>query len=252
MSSIKANTPNLSKLTKEMVEEYLAANPDFFKEHPELLEKLKAPIAHHGDNVMDLQHFMVGNLQKKLQTLKSKYEGLITSSRDNMSTLNQVHTAVVDLVKAKDLEQLLEVITIDLMHLFGVDVVRLAIESEAADLYESTYSEQNYSGISFITPDACVRAIGKDKTIALIADAHKQFVYGFDDIFVDCSAQIASCALIALFLPITGRHAMLAFGVRHKDRFAPGQGVELLQFLGRIVEHRLDACLNSAGISGLI
>ncbi len=252
MPTTKPTAPNLAKLTREMVEEYLIANPDFFKNHPELLEKLKAPIAHHGDNVMDLQHFMVGNLQKKLQTLKSKYEGLITSSRDNMSTLNQVHTAVVDLVKAKNLEQLLEVITIDLMHLFGVDVVRLAIESEAADLYESTYSEQNYSGVSFIALGAVERAVGKEKPIALIADTHKQFVHGFDQLFVDCAAQIASCALIKLHLPQTGRLALLAFGVRHKDRFSPGQGIELLQFLGKVVEHRLDVCLNSAGMSGLI
>lgn len=242
----------MTNLTKEIVTEYLLANPDFFKKNPELVEKLQAPIAHHGNNVMDMQHFMVGNLQNKLQNLKSKYEGLITSSRDNMSTLNQVHTAVIDLVKARDLEQLLEVITIDLMHLFGVDVVRLAIESETAELYENTYSEQNYSGISFLDMGTCDKALGKDREIFLVKDTRKEFVYGFDQIFIDCSQMIESCALIRLFLPVTNRKVILAFGVRHKDRFHPGQGVELLQFLGKIVEHRLDSCLNHAGLSGVI
>lgn len=241
-----------SDADKEAIIAFLSQHPDFFKDNPELLEQLQAPVAHHGSNVVDLQHFMVGNLQTKLQSLKSRYEGLIHSSRDNMSTVSQVHTAVVDLVKARDLEHLLEIITLDLVHLFAVDVVRLAMESEAAEFYESNYSEQNYSGISFIDLGVADRAVGKDKSILLIEDSGKRPVYGFEQIFVDCGELVHSCVFLKLTLPITGRKALLAFGVREKDRFHTGQGVELLSFLGKIVEHRLDQCLNSSGIQHLI
>jgi uncharacterized protein YigA (DUF484 family) len=242
----------IAKLTKDMVLDYLAAHPDFLKQHPELLEKLQAPVVHHGSNIVDMQHFMVGNLQKKLQTISSKYDGLITSSRDNMSTLHQVHTAIVDLVKARDLEHLLEIITLDLVHLFGVDVVRLALESEAAELYESAYSEHNYSGVSFIDIGTTALAIGKDKPALLAPDASGSYVHGFEQVFVDCSGLIESFAFIKLNLAQTGRQAILAFGVRHKDRFSPSQGTELLAFLGRVVEACLDRHLTHSGIAEMI
>ncbi len=242
----------IANLTKEMVLDYLASHPDFLKQHPELVDKLQAPIAHHGNNVVDMQHFMVGNLQKKLQNITSKYDGLITSSRDNMSTLHQVHTAIVDLVKARDLEHLLEIITLDLVHLFAVDVVRLALESEAAELYESTYSEQNYSGVSFIDVGITQAAIGKDKSVLLVAGAGGSFIEGFEQIFVDCTGLIESFAFIKLQLPQTRRHAILAFGVRHKDRFNPAQGTELLAFLGKVVEACLDRHLTYSGIAEVI
>ncbi len=227
---------------------YLKANPDFLRENAELLEGMAAPKQEHGGNVVDLQHFMVGNLQVRIKNLKSKYEGLINSSRDNMSTLHQVHTAVVDLVRAPTLDKLLEVITLDLVHLFGVDVVRLALESEVASQYDPAYQEENYSGVAFIDPGTADKAVGKDKAILLAEDTTKRFIPGFEQIFADCSGLVASCVLLKLQLTQTGRKALLAFGVRSKGHFHPHQGVELLSFLGKVIEHRLDQLLHGSGL----
>ena len=43
-----------------------------------------------------------------------------------------------------------------------------------------------------------------------------------------------------------------ARGVRIKDHFHAGQGTELLNFLGQIVEHRLDQCLESSGLGAVL
>ena len=63
---------------------------------------------------------------------------------------------------------------------------------------------------------------------------------------------VRSAALLRLNLPSVKRSALLAFGVRHEERFMPGQGTELLSFLARIVESRLDACLNESDIQELL
>ncbi|MFZ8518355.1 DUF484 family protein, partial [Staphylococcus aureus] len=54
---------------------------------------------------------------------------------------------------------------------------------------------------------------------------------------------VRSCALVQLDLPTIGRPAILAFGVRHPDRFHPHQGGELLEFLGEVMSLTLDRCL---------
>lgn len=239
-------------LTRQQVAEYLRAHPDFFRDHPDLFEIMTPPAVDHGGNVIDLRHHMVGKLQTGIKSLKSKYEGLITSSRDNMSTLHQVHEAALALIRAPELEQLLERIIMDLPALFGVDIVRLGIESEAGEFYESKFGEQNASGVAFLEQGLIDKAMGKDKSILLAADTSKQFIYGFEQIFSDCSGIIESCALLRMTLPSNQRGVMLAFGVRIKNHFHEGQGTEMLSFLAQIVEHRLDECLSSSGIAQLI
>ncbi len=237
--------------TEDAVLDYLRQNPDFLEKHPELMEILTPPQSKDGDNIVDLQHYMARELQNQVRSLKDKFEGLVTSSRDNMSTLNQVHASVLRLMKARSLEQLLEALTIDLTHLFNIDVVRLAVESPAAGQYDTCYSEENYSGIAFIDPGAVLAALGQEDHL-LVEDVRNSPVVAFDQIFEDCSGLVRSCALLQLRLPRARRDALLAFGERRAGRFHPGQGVELLTFLAQIVEYRLDQCLDESGIGEAI
>lgn len=237
--------------TRKLVMDYLKKNPNFLNEHPELLETLTPPQKNMGETVIDLQHFMVGNLQKDIRSLRDKYGALITSARDNMSTQNQVHGAVLKLMRARSLEQLLEVITQDLQSLFDVDVVRLGMESEAAQLYDTFYSENNYSGITFIDPGTVDAALGEGNGVLLTEDAKLEPIEGFSQIFVDCDALIHSCALLRLELEHAQRNVILAFGVRHAGRFHPGQGIDMLSFLAQIVEYRLDQCLGDIDLHKL-
>lgn len=252
MSSGRKMTDSAPSLSHDDVADYLRRHPDFFAEHAELFEIMAPPKADLGGNVVDLQHFMLGNLQKGIHTLKGKYEGLLLSSRDNMSTLHQVHEAALSLIRAPGLEQILEVIAIDLPALFNVDVVRLCIESEAAEFYENKFALDDTSGVTFLPTGLVDAALGKGKPILLVSDTAKQFIYGFEQIFTDCSGIIESAALLRMCLPSTQRNILLAFGVRIPNHFHEGQGTEMLSFLSQIVEHRLDECLNESGLAHLL
>ena len=239
-------------ITPQQIADYLRAHPDFFNDHADLFEIMSPPPVEHGGNVVDLRHHMVGRLQTGIEALKSKYEGLIISSRDNMSTLHQVHEAALALIRAPGLEQLLERIIMDLPALFGVDIVRLGLESEAGEFYENRFGEQNASGVAILETGLIDKAMGRDKSILLAADTSKQFIYGFEQLFADCSGIVDSCALLRMRLPSSQRGVLLAFGVRITNHFYDGQGTEMLSFLAQIVEHRLDECLNESGIAQLI
>lgn len=251
MVSPKSET-NSERPDAEQVIDFLRAHPDFLSQHPELLEKLTPPRAQqHGDGVIDFQVYAVQSLQQNVQSLKEQFSGLLTSARDNLSAQNQVHQAVLELLRARDLEQLLLILTQDFLHCFDVDAVRLVLESELAELYESTYGEMNYSGISFVPMQTVDLALGVGQVAALVPDCSMDPPYGFEAIFIDSHGLIGSCALLRFYLPRIDRHGILAFGVREKNRFHMHLGTDLLRFLGEVVAIRLDQCLNEQEIEAL-
>lgn len=239
----KKPTPIGAEMTKKMVLEYLEQHPEFLKEHPEVFVTLLPPEAKHGNGVVDLQQYILGNLRKDLRELKERHDGLIVASRDNMSTQGQVHHAVLSLMRANDLEHLLEILTTDLVHWFDVDVIRLGLESDLAERGETFSHSHTPSGLVFVPPGTVTEIFAGNKTVALFEDVEKGDFDAFPTIFSGCTDLARSVALLYLELPSAGRDAILAFGVRHPDRFHAGQGTELLSFLARITEYKLDTCL---------
>ncbi len=232
-------------ISEEQVRDFLKRHPDFLKQN---LTDLSPPERELGGGIIDFQHYMVKSLQQDSKVMKSKYDLLVDFCRDNMSVQAQVHNAALKLIGARNLEQLLEVVTQDLVTLFDVDVVRLAMESELAGQQDTFWNEQNYSGIVYIDPGTVDMTLGKKKSVLLADDCEVKAPYGFEQIFTECEGIVASCALLRLKLELVERHVILAFGVRYKDRFHPGQGIELLNFLAQIVAHQLDLYLHDLTI----
>jgi len=229
-------------ITADQVREFLKRHPDFIGDNPDVVADLAAPERDLGNGIVDFQHYMLKNLQKDSKALKSRYDVLVDFCRDNMSVQAQVHQAALRLIRTRSLEQLLEALTQDLVGLFDVDVVRMAMESEVR--FDTSFGEQNYSGIVFVGPGMIDAALGNRKNVLLVEDCMKTPPPGFEEIFADCEAMIASCAILRLDLEMVDRNVILAFGVRHANRFHPGQGIELLHFLAQIVAHQLDRYLS--------
>lgn len=234
-----ADKPNI---TAKDVAAYLRAHPNFLTQNPDILDALIPPKQNLGRGVVDFQFHAIDNLRSDKEKLKARFERLITSAQDNLSVQHQVHQAALSLIQARTAEQLLEAITIDLARLFAVDVVRLALESDVAGLYDTYYPEQQYSGICFV-PSGISRAALLQRDIRLIPDTQSEPPIGFEMIFADCSNLVRSAALLRLDLERSGKTAMLAFGVRHTDYFEPNQADDLLRFLAQIAATRLDDIL---------
>lgn len=235
------------EMTKKLVIQYLRENPDFLALHPDLFEVLTPPEQKHGGGVVDFQYYAISNLRSGMKKMKDRFNGLISSARENLSVQQQVQQAVLSVVKARNLEELLEVLSTDLVHWFDVDVVRLAMESDMAGLYDTYYNEENYSGICFV-PNGTAGAALLGEGVRLIPDTQSQPPIGFEMIFAECSNLVRSCALVQLNLPDIKRPAILAFGVRHADRFHQHQGGELLAFLGEVMSVVLDRCLRQSDL----
>lgn len=228
-------------VTPEQVREFLKRHPDFLRKNADIMAALAPPERELGDGVIDFQHFMVKHLQKDSRSLQKRFDLLIDFCRENMSAQSQVHNAALRLMRARGLEALLEVITLDLVSLFDVDVVRMAMESDLP--VETGFGEHNYSGFVFVPPGTVDAAVGAGRQVLLVSDVAARPFAGFEAIFSDCEGLVASCALLRLELETVGRQVVLAFGVRHRERYHAGQGVELLHFLAQVVALQLDAYL---------
>jgi uncharacterized protein len=243
--SAKKNEPSTTEpkaITADQVRDFLIHNPDFLKKNQDVVSELTPPERDLGNGIIDFQHYMVKNLQKDSKDLKSRYDVLVEFCRDNMSVQAQVHQAILSLIRTRSIEQLLEAITQDLVSLFDVDVVRMAMEADT--IVDTSFGEHNYSGIVFVPPGTVDAALGTDKNVLLVEDCDIIRPAGFENVFADCEAMIESCAMLRLNMENVDREIMLAFGVRYKDRFHPGQGMELLNFLAQIVAHQLDRYLD--------
>ncbi len=247
MNTIPQNEHAGNEMTQKMVVDFLLNNPRFLSEHPDLFEVLTPPEQKHGRGVIDFQYYAIDNLRRGMRRMKDRFNGLVTSARENMSVQQQVQRATLSTIRARNLEELLEVLATDIVTWFDVDVVRLAMESDLAGLHETYYNEQNYSGICFV-PTGTANAMMLGETVRLIPDTQGEPPIGFEMLFADCSSLVRSTALVRLELESIGRTAILAFGVRVADRFHPHQGGEMLAFLGEVMEIVLDRCLSQTDL----
>lgn len=222
-------------ITEEQVRKYLEAHPGF-------LSNIPVPKRDLGEGVEDFQHYLLKNLQNSSKTLSQRYDLLVDYCRDNLSAQSQVHKAALKIICSRSIEQLLELLTVDMLSIFDLDIVRIAMESELP--FDTTYGEQHYSGIVFTGLGTADMLFGHNRNVLLFGDTTENAPVGFESIFINCEQQVESCALLRLASDMLDKNIILAFGVRHKGRFHEGQGVELLDFLAQVVAVQFDKYLD--------
>jgi len=222
------------RVTAAQVADYLRQHPEFLLRHPDLLDTQVAPSRRRGEGVADLQQFMVERLRRDLARLKADQDDLLTNSRDNLSTQDRIHKAVLALLGAETLEHFVEIVATDLAVLLDVDAVALCVEAG-----DGKARKLRLDGIQMLAPGAVDRVLGAERAALLRDDTT-----GDAEIFDAGAGLVRSDALIRLRFGDGAPPGLIAFGTRHPGYFDPGQGTELLHFLARIIEHCVRAWLD--------
>ncbi|MBL9034453.1 MAG: DUF484 family protein [Rhodospirillaceae bacterium] len=213
---------------------YLRRHPDFLFRHPELLDIQASPARHKESQVVDLQHFMVERLRQDVAKLRANQDEIIANSRDNLGTQERIHKAVLAMLEAETFEEFIDIITGDLVLLLEVDVVCLCIERT-----EGYNRRPRLEGLELLEQGAVDRIMGKGRQVLLRDEA-----VGDPEVFGGAAELVRSDALLRLKPSKAAPNALLAFGTRHPGYFHPGQGTELLSFLGRIIEFGIRSWLD--------
>ena len=216
-------------LSDRDVADYLAEHPDFLLRHPELLRRLTPPSRFEaetdGAEVVDMQGFMVSRLQADLARFRDSQDELIQSARSNLSSQKQIHDAALAVLDARDLEELIHVVTRDLPMALDVDAISICVERDG-----DAAGESRVGGMFVLLPGDIDAALGGDRTVLL-----RERAEGSEAFFGPAAALVRSDALVRLHLTGTAPEAMMALGSREAGRFHPGQGTELLAFLSEVI-----------------
>ncbi len=211
----------------EAVEAYLENHPSFLADRPALMELLTPPERRQGDGVVDLQRFMVDRLRGRVRALEDEEKRLHALGAANLAAQERTHAAALALLAARSFAHLIEVATGELPALLEVEAAALCVEAG-----EGFTKRDEISGVRLLKPGAIDRLVGRERPIALIADAP-----GSRLLFGAAHARVRSSALARLGFGPGSPPGLLALGAARPDGYAPDQGTELLAFLARIVAH---------------
>lgn len=228
--------PRSNALDPAQVVEFLSDNPDFLQNNPELFRVLTPPDRALGDGVSDLQSAIISRLRGDAERLKTRQRDLMITSRANLSTQGRVHECILTLLEAPSLEQVVQVITNDFAILLGIDIVTLCLETELAD----NVATLPVAGLRNVPAGFVNARLGEGRTVRLFDDMNPE-----PKIFGAASDLVRSSALVRVEISNESPAAIIAFGTRDSGKFHAGQGTELLDFLGRVVESVIRSWLMS-------
>ena len=214
------------ELTAAQVAGYLRRHPSFLADHPEVLDGQQAPGRMRDQGIIDLQQVMVERLRGDLEAAVDGRNQLLATSRSNSAAQSRVHEATIALMAAPSFEHLIETVTTDLAVLLDIDVVTLGVEQDARKL-----PPVRMGGIYQLEPDTIDSILGPGRSILLRPETE-----GCAMLFGAGAGLVASDGLIRLTVSRATPPAVLALGSRQPGHFSPGQGTELLGYLGRVLE----------------
>jgi hypothetical protein len=222
------NTNNLG-LTAEQVAEYLLAEPDFFNQYPELVEKIQ--IADPANGVVSLTIRQLANLRDKNQKLQMQLEGLLEIARENDALFGRMQSLTAELIDARCVEDVFAVLDDTLRECFGADFFAIRLindDEEAFPISEVVWKTE--------APEAeLFKQLFETQKIKCGHPTHAQA----EALFTTQASKVLSTALIPL--SVSKQHGILAIGSKDADRFHPSMGGLFLSHLGVLVAKRLES-----------
>lgn len=218
-----AGDPVAQTLSPGQVEAFLQSHPDFLMERPELMASL-LPDRDLGTGVVDFQARALKALRIEADELRAGAREVIHTARENMSLQSATHQAVIALLAADSLDNLMVALAQDVPMLVHVDLAALVCEPGLPLPLAGQVIPVPHGEIDRLLE-------GSDTRLRPFS-GNGAALYG------EASALIRSDALVRL-----KNHghppALLALASRDMGTFEPGQGTELLVFLASV----LDFCL---------
>lgn len=224
--AIREKMPEKAKeIDAQDVIAFLRAHPAFLQTHPDVCDLLIPPAQGDGRKVRDFQSFMIERLKADKKEIVDGTKELIENARSNMNNQQRIHKAVLRLLEAKNFDDFIHCITMDLSALLDVDISVLVVESNGRDI---PHVHQN--GIR-VVPGGTV-----DHWMSGNNVMQQDNISGIEAIYGGGAALVCSQILLRVDISMDTPPAILAFGSRNPDAFHEGQATDQILFLARVIE----------------
>jgi len=218
-------------LTERAVRDYLAANPDFFENHPILLNSLNLP--HASGGAVSLVERQVSVLRQKDLRLEKQLKELIGVARANDLLAAKIHELALQLMAAADLKSTIAALEVAMRNGFNADQAVLVVFGDPGafdDIDGGRFFRVIEKNDGALSPFRTFFG-SKSARCGQIRDAQRDFL------FHETADEIGSTALV----PLTDGTdiGFLAIGSADANRFHPGMSIDFLTRLGDLVASAL-------------
>ena len=220
-SSEIADAPSLSS---EDVVAFLRDNPKFLSQHPQACDYLVPPKS-KDKKVTSFQDFMIKRLKDDKEKVLATTQNIVENVRSNMNNQQRVHAVILRLLEARNFDEFIHIITMDMASMLNTDISVLVIESNGNDI------PHIYTNGIRVLPEGTLSKWMGDQSILLQSN-----IGGIEAIFGGGATLVQSQALLRIEVSEDTPPAILAFGSRDPLMFQEGQGTEQIEFLARVVE----------------
>lgn len=214
-------------ISEDAVHDFLAANPDFFENNPDLLSALRLPHATGG--AVSLVERQVSVLRQRDVKLERQLKELIQVARENEVLSAKIHHLSLQLLGAPDLASTIRRIEEAVRAGFSADEAVLVLFADA-DAFDDIDAGRFFRVLprddESLKPFATFLS-GNGPRCGQVRDAQKNFLFAGE------ADSVGSLALIPL--GDKANLGFLAIGSTDAERFHPGMSIDFLARVGELV-----------------
>lgn len=218
----------MTSISADDVAAYLRANPDFFQQHPAVLEELSLP--HASGSAVSLVERQVSILRDRNIDMRARLSTLVTNARVNDGLFEHTRALILDALDAGTLEGLLKVVRKHLLEQFALESMSLVLFMPA-DTAAAAVPDVRFDEL-----EAAQGAIGnllknQQTVLGLLRPAETAYL------FPDRTPAPASAAVVPL---VHGKlFGVLAIGSADPQRFTGEMGTLFVRHVGEVLARLL-------------
>mgnify|MGYP001445716974 FL=1 len=210
--------------TEELVKNFLKKNKNFFIKHPELLKELQFPLKDEGsDKVIDLQVYRYKKINQENIDLQNQMTQILLAGKSHMQSQKRILRSSLKILNSKSLAKVFSVILSDFKILLGCE-------------YINCFSTNNNIGLNEVQKidSRVAKSYFRDKAMTNLNQNPKGVLL----FFPNKSQQIKS--YILLKINFQEDMFVVAMGSKDINKFNPDQHVDLIEYLIKIIEIKIN------------
>ena len=209
---------------EELVQNFLKKNKNFFIKHPELLKELQFPLKDEGsDKVIDLQVYRYKKINQENIDLQNQMTQILLAGKSHIQSQKRILRSSLKILNSKSLAKVFSVILSDFKLLLGCE-------------YINCFSTNNNVSINEVQKidTRVAKSYFRDKAITNLNQNPKGVLL----FFPNKSPQIKS--YILLKINFQEDMFVVAMGSKDINKFNPDQQVDLIEYLIKIIEIKIN------------
>ena len=218
----------IAEVDEAAVASYLAATPEFFDRHAQLLAKIRLPDTRGGASTVSLLERQVEVLRERNRQLERKVKDFVDVARENDALGTRVLAMARRLIAVRDRAAVIAAIEAALREDFGAgqSVLVLTAARAPAGIAESRFLRIVPAEAADLRSFETLFSAGKPRC-GQLRDTQREFLFGAD------AAEVGSVALVPL--GPKGSLGLLACGSNDSQRFNPTMSTDFLAHIGELI-----------------